>query len=113
MSGPSSKYGTDVRSAPLSRNVTSRVPLSIIDPSVGQFEKVMGDDAGAYDSVSSPAEANTDPNADASRLSEFTIRRVTTRILGSVGQSPERRTTEKESAPSLVLASIHVLTETV
>ena len=45
---PSIRYGT-VASAPLSRNVTSRFPLSIILPMVGHADAVKGEDSGVND----------------------------------------------------------------
>lgn len=76
--GPSIKYGTAVRSAALSRNVTRRVPASIIEPSVGHAEAVNGEVVGAYESLSRPTFTKTGAYWDAGRLSMFTIRRVTT-----------------------------------
>lgn len=51
---PSMIYGTD-GSAPLSRNVTSRFPLSIMDPRVGHADAVNGEDSGTNDMVSTLA----------------------------------------------------------
>lgn len=66
----------------LVRNVTRRFPESIIDPRVGHALAATGVEGGAYDITSSPAVLNTVSNADAAKLSEFTIRSDrTTRIV--------------------------------
>lgn len=59
MSIPSRRYGTTVKSAALSRNVTSRLPESIIDPSVGQLAAAIGELVGAKEIMSSPTERKT------------------------------------------------------
>ena len=53
---PSRRYGTIVKFAALSRNVTSRLPDSIIDPRVGQLAASIRELVGAKENVSSPAE---------------------------------------------------------
>ena len=71
-------YGTDVKSAPLSRNVRSRWPESIIDPRVGQLKIDVTAAAGLNDMVSSPTARKTVSKAAGAKLSTLTIRRVST-----------------------------------
>lgn len=66
----------------LVRNVTRRFPESIIDPRDGHALAATGVEGGAYDITSSPAVLNTVSNADAAKLSEFTIRSDRTTRIG-------------------------------
>ena len=72
------RYGTEVKFAVVVRNATSRVPASIIEPNVGQSPAAREADGGVYASVSAPAALNAESNSVGSRLSELTIRMVTT-----------------------------------
>lgn len=63
-----------VTSAPLSRNVNSRLPLSIILPSVGHADAVNGELAGENDTESRLAALYMVSKADAGWLLIFTIR---------------------------------------
>ena len=72
------RYGTAVKSAPLSRKVTRRFPESIKVPRVGQSGAATDATGGAYESVSSPASLKTPSKAEGGNLSEFTISSDTT-----------------------------------
>lgn len=64
---------TEVKSAALSRNVTSRCPLSIIVPNEGQSDTANFDELGEKEMASTPAALKTVSYAVGFRLSIFTI----------------------------------------
>lgn len=77
---PSTIYGTEVKSALKSMNVTRRVPLSMRDPRVGHWLADRFEEGGEYESESTPAAWKTLPNCDAGRSSLLTINKDTTEV---------------------------------
>jgi hypothetical protein len=73
------RYGTVVKSAVVVRKATSRVPASIMDPKDGQPEAGREADGGVYANLSAPADLKAVSYSVGARLSELTIRIVTTK----------------------------------
>lgn len=71
-------YGTEVKSACESMNVTSRVPASMSVPSVGQSAAPSVAVGGEYESLSKPALTKSSANCAGVTASELTISKDTT-----------------------------------
>lgn len=101
------RYGTLVKSAVVDRNVTRRVPESMSEPKVGHPLAGNEADGGLYDSASAPAVLKAASNWLGARLSELTIRIVTTnqRLSDALCLC-----IHNEDLPSFGLASIQDLT---
>ncbi len=67
-----------MKSAPLSMNVTNRLPESINEPREGHDPAVVVADGGEYDRASSPTALKTVSRSVGLKPSEFTIKSDTT-----------------------------------
>jgi hypothetical protein len=75
---PSMRYGTEVKSAPVSRKVSRRVLALINELSVGHPETGKDAEGGEYERDLRPALWNTVSKSDGANPSEFTMSNVTT-----------------------------------